>query len=247
MNYAVVENANLNHGKPTTLYYPIPFKHFKYQVTEILEAEQYKAGRIKCDTLVDIGANIGMASLYFKDYAKHIYAVEPSPECYEALVLNTKSYPKIKTYQLAISSNCDKMPLYTDNDGTVPQTIYPYSPTAEILVDAVDFPTFMERAGINHIDIMKIDTEGAEYVIFPSLAFQKVVDKIDLIVGELHFVARGFPDAVMQILSEYGFKTEYIQTNPKNFVRLFNYNESWSGYSHQWEIGYDTIFVARRK
>ena len=36
-------------------------------------------------TIVDIGANIGLTSYYFKDYAKIVYAVEPAKKHFDCI------------------------------------------------------------------------------------------------------------------------------------------------------------------
>ena len=39
-------------------------------------------------TIMDIGANIGVTVQHFQPYAKKLYAIEPSPEHFEALKKN---------------------------------------------------------------------------------------------------------------------------------------------------------------
>ena len=58
------------------------------------------------DTVIDIGANIGLFSLFVNQYCKNpkIYAFEPSPVVYDLLKANCDAYGQnIKTFNCGVS------------------------------------------------------------------------------------------------------------------------------------------------
>jgi len=243
MKFIDIKNKNLNNGEKTRLLFPIPEDDMKGEVYEILEQEHYKAGKKKCDVLVDLGANVGLASLYFKDTAKKIYAIEPSIECYQCLVENTRDYPNIIPCNFAISAIDSRSILYTDGDGTVPQTFYPSVEKRGYLVNAYSIETFMKVNKIKHIDVLKIDVEGAEYLILPSLAFKRMAKNIDIIVGEAHFINKAYPDVIPEILKDYGFKTKFIPLEIPNLNRQLYYDEG--KYHKEYKVGYNTFLFLK--
>jgi FkbM family methyltransferase len=87
---------------------------------EIFIDETYLQHGIKikeCATIFDVGANIGLFSLYIKEkfQTSKLYAFEPAPATYAVLDLNMKKLSKdIKTYNFGLS------------DTNAPQTFYYY-------------------------------------------------------------------------------------------------------------------------
>jgi FkbM family methyltransferase len=243
----------LNKGKKTELYSPLPEEELNQQLTEIFISETYKpALRKKNAVYLDVGANIGMAATYFKDWAKMIYSIEPAKECFQALELNTKNMTNIKRFNLAIAGSTEKMRLFGVKD-SVPQTFYselirPIDaelPVASIdVVDAVTMDKFFEDNKIKHIDVMKIDVEGYEYIIFGSPGFEKVAKKIDFIIGESHFTPDGgMPMFLPEILKEYGFEVKWMDYH--TYVR--NLTIQYGDKIKKYKVRPDTMFVAERK
>ena len=62
---------------------------------------------------MDVGANCGIVTHYMRDYAKQIYAIEPSTEHYEALAKNKEfnKWDNVKTFKMAIGSMDGEMVL----------------------------------------------------------------------------------------------------------------------------------------
>lgn len=223
-------------------------KDFLLQVDEILAIETYKQGRRKKNAVyLDVGANVGLASLYFKNWAKMIYALEPNPVLYEHLVKNTKKHKNIKTFNVGISSNKCELPLHSPGDSALAQTIFRPDKTS-VTAKFTGLNEFLVENKIKHVDVMKIDIESSEYVVFPSRDFAKAAKKIDFIVGESHFEnGAGFPDVIPVMLKEYGFKTSFppLKDNFCNMLRHFRYNAP-DGKVKDYRVKYNTIFVAEK-
>lgn len=193
-------------GKDTKIAYSITKSELEDQVYEIFHEGHYKDAKIKDGIIFDVGANSGLASLYFAETAKMVYAFEPNPEIFEALKENTKGHKNIKIFNKGISYMKQKLPLFAAKEGDQPQTMYVTEADMKMLM--CDFTTIeqvMEDENIKHIDALKIDVEGAEYLIFPDESFKRIADKIDVIVGEGHYVIKLglFPQLIPLMLEEY--------------------------------------------
>jgi hypothetical protein len=72
-------------------------------------------------TIVDAGANIGMTSLYFASrYSQaRIFAIEPNPENYAALKLNTASEPRITVLQACVTP-LPRQTVFIETSGPLP-------------------------------------------------------------------------------------------------------------------------------
>ena len=166
-------------------------------------------------TILDIGANIGEVTRFMRPHAKKVYSVEPSPLEFEALKQNKEynGWDNVEVFQLAIMDRDGEMDLsigdknrtantmmlkgegpdgyhrswLTDSKGgevllSIPDT---FSSTVKVQTRRMD--TFFKENGIDHVDLMKLDIEGAEYLVLKGEGFLNVKDKIDVIVAELHY------------------------------------------------------------
>lgn len=220
------------------------------QIPEIFKQETYKLGRRKKEAVyLDVGGNIGSATRYFYPYAKQIYTIEPNPDIYKALVENTKNLPNVKTFNLAIGHRNGNDYMYSNSGSKLPQSFYGNGESTlanRVKVMALD--EFLEENNINHVDVMKIDVESAEYIIFPSESFKRASEKIDFIIGESHYQdGGGFPDLIPLMLNEYGYETSFVELNKPNFLRVFTYYDEQLGTWKKYTVPYNTIFVAEKR
>jgi FkbM family methyltransferase len=123
--------------------------------------------------IVDIGANIGAASVYLHtQYPEaRIVAVEPSPAAFALLAENASPFPQIEPRRTALYDKKVRMPLHSGHTDTTTNSfgasaMAGKSGEALELEDAAEF--FM-REGLEAADIVKIDTEGCEWPILNSL------------------------------------------------------------------------------
>lgn len=236
-------------GKDQEIFYSNSDSEFDNQIFEIFHMHNYGLYPKQKDGIyLDIGANVGMASLYFQPYAKMIYALEPNPVLYECLVKNTSKYDNIKTFNFGMGYADEKAALFADKDDSPPQTLFenPRNPAQQKqIVSLKRLDTFMEKEGIEKVDIMKIDIEGAEFAVLPSSSFANVAHKISVIIGEAHYNDYGcFAEAIPEILKEYGYYTTFVKLPVHNFIRTFHYTEP--GRERIYAVPMDTLFYAYR-
>jgi FkbM family methyltransferase len=122
-------------------------------------------------TIVDAGANIGMASvLYANTYPEaKIVAVEPEPSNYEMLVKNTAPYHNILPLQAALwDRDCD-LHLGPTGLDSIEYGKWAYMVTDQgIPVRGITMQTLMRETEIDSIDLLKMDIEGGEIEAFAN-------------------------------------------------------------------------------
>jgi len=241
LNKYVLNDIKLKKTDKEEFYTPLDQQHFSDQYSEIFIIEEYKPALRKKDMVIlDIGANMGLSILYFAPYAKMVYGLEPSAAHYKALEANVKDLTNVKIYPFGISSHTGKDLLISNGDGFIPESIYGDGKTREE-VEMVTLDKFMADEKIDHVDVMKIDTEGSEYEILTSKGFLNVADKIDFIIGEGHYLGNLDPRLIPLILAGAGFETKFLPI--KNITRKVQSVETGISY----EIGLETLFIAERK
>jgi FkbM family methyltransferase len=133
--------------------------------------------------IVDVGAHIGMSSIYFalKYPAARIIAIEPQPANFQALVSNTAPYKQIFPIQAALWRDDGEVNL---TRSTVhPKGAFCISGTGDQRVRSVTMRTLMREAGVDSIDLLKMDIEGAEKEVFAGCDW---LDKVRVLAIELH-------------------------------------------------------------
>jgi len=110
---------------------------------------------------LDIGANIGLVSIYAVPYCKRIVAVEPALETWKQLMKNTKDYQIIGVDQSALAPE-DKLVDFYENDlnFTASSTVNTYG--TKTTVRGLTLMSILDRNYLTHVDVCKCDAEGSE-------------------------------------------------------------------------------------
>jgi FkbM family methyltransferase len=142
--------------------------------------------------IIDAGANIGLASIYFANQFPNarILAIEPEKENFEILVKNTEAYPNIQPVLGALwgeraevevvdrgLGNWGFMIEAPSDDQTLPESSHQK-------VQAMTVDMILERYGIQQVSILKLDIEGAELEVFRNSS--SWIDRVDSLIIELH-------------------------------------------------------------
>ena len=156
-------------------------------------AEYFFPEIIKPKVIFDIGGNIGITSIYLANVfpGAMIYTFEPLLENFQILEKNTHQYSNIKVFNVGLGSKNGSFKVYlsdnSENYGGVSFYSEGYGnkdePYTECKVRNIN--DIIKELKIDEIDLIKIDTEGAEYDILTSLN-DKFFESISWIAGELH-------------------------------------------------------------
>jgi FkbM family methyltransferase len=168
---------------------------------------------ILCDPslIVDGGANVGYASIFFANHYPRasILAVEPEPANFSILLANIRSYPQIKAVRAALW--CKPGPVVVNNPdeswaayvldaASAPQS------GCSVTVQGLTIGGLLQMSGKETIDIIKLDVEGAEREIFSSSDCSWLC-RTKILIVELHDrLVPGCTEALEKALSPYSFR-----------------------------------------
>ena len=142
--------------------------------------------------IVDAGANIGCASIYFanKYPGAQIIAIEPERGNFALLKDNVAPYPNIVPIHAALWDKNDTLNLIDPGFGNwgfmteKSDSSEPLTGNHCHAVSAVTVETIMQDYNLDKIDILKIDIEGAEKEVFADTS--RWIEKVDSLIVELH-------------------------------------------------------------
>lgn len=139
--------------------------------------------------IIDVGANIGIVTEHLRSKAKKLYAIEPSPEHFEALKANKEynHWDNVEIFNFAIADKDGEMIMRANEANRTSNSLTFEWDSVGYPVKTVAMDTFFEENKIEHCDFMKFDVEGAEDMILRSEGFKKVAPKIQSIEVEFHY------------------------------------------------------------
>ena len=166
--------------------------------------------------MIDIGFNIGITSLNFaqNENIKKIYGFEPFVPTYKNAVENLDLNPllskKIQLYNYGLGKDEKVINVsYEKNKiGSMSTVVDRFKNTSKNIEKVVIKSAAEELTKIleKHSEkiFLKIDCEGAEHEIIPSLDEFGILKKIDVLIMEWHFIS---PEKILHILNKNGFFT----------------------------------------
>ena len=184
-----------------------PFSKRLWQISRAILSLRYSSFRIlflkvnRNDVCVDLGANIGFASLVmWLKGAQTIYAIEPHLEAFNILKNNIEGIKSIFTLNIAISSETKKEKLYLHKNLTNKsdlRKVIKLSQASSLLSNKKNLGReFYEVQAKSLIDLfaelkkkptlIKCDIEGGEYIIFKQIIECAKSYKIRKIFVECH-------------------------------------------------------------
>tara|TARA_B100000795_G_scaffold168412_1_gene126844 strand:- start:424 stop:1224 length:801 start_codon:yes stop_codon:yes gene_type:complete len=187
--------------------------------------EYYFPENLKPKVIFDIGGNIGITSIYLASLFPdaQIYTFEPLKENFEILKINVSQFKNIQAFNVGLGNENGSFKVYLSDDEENYGGVSFYSEVEGNLIepfsecDIKNINDMVKELEINSIDLIKIDTEGAEYDILTSLE-DNFLKKTSWITGELHG-NRDFE--LLNHLNGLGFS---ISLNKEIDNRLFMFN-----------------------
>lgn len=158
-------------------------------LSRILVRQEYDVGSPTTpQTIVDAGANIGLASIWYASRypdAK-IVALEPEEGNFEILERNVSAYRNIVPLRRALWCQSGTIALVDPGKSDYSYRVRDVSPAApqRETVPATTLSELMDEMGIEKVDLLKVDVEGAEKEIFETAGGW--IDRVGAIVIELH-------------------------------------------------------------
>lgn len=140
-------------------------------------------------TILDCGANIGLATLYFKfKYpGTRIISVEPESSNFEMLKKNTGPYTGIDLIKKGIWNKTCDLYLIDNGEGHASFRVSEIDPQKNVVgqIEAIGINEIFEKFNLDSIDLLKMDIEGSEYPCFNTENISWV-NKTSCIAIEIH-------------------------------------------------------------
>ncbi|MGD0011312.1 MAG: FkbM family methyltransferase [Terriglobia bacterium] len=139
------------------------------------------------ETIVDAGANIGTASIYFtlRYPAAKVIAIEPEASNFALLTRNVQPYPAITAVHAALWNRDGEIAVSEPDPTTGAFGKWGFVTHAGpgVKVRAISMPTLKKEMQLPSVDLLKIDIEGAEKELFEACDW---IDGIRCLMIESH-------------------------------------------------------------
>jgi FkbM family methyltransferase len=188
-------------------------------------------------TFIDVGANIGYYSVIAKQLVGRsgkVISIEPNPETYKMLELNTSQNSVGTPIQCAISQEHGEVELFVPISGDIwaslNHNVFPEGQaTTRFKVTSWPLDDLIEEMAVDRVDLIKIDIEGGEFNVL--LSAKQIISKHRPVViieySTKTWPAFGAsPDAMKQFLKNYEYRVFQFDT-ARNVLKVPNEPEIW--------------------
>jgi FkbM family methyltransferase len=215
--------------------YPIHLRNNTTDVPtykEVIERHEYSfITKYEPEYIIDAGANIGMAAIYFANKYKKakIIAVEPESGNYDILKKNVENYTNITAIKAALWNTSGEIFLFDTglgNDGFMTEINQAVLKTSvkniKETIKTITIDKIINDFHISSIDILKIDIEGGEKEVFESC--KGWINKTKCVIVELHEkMKKGCNKAFSKTIKHFdkiGLYGEDIYLSRDNYIKI---------------------------
>ena len=143
------------------------------------------------DTIIDIGAYVGMFTVKAASLVGatgKVIAIEPSPENYDLLARNCEDLHNVTLVKKAIMATNGMGRLYYSKSAAANSLVTRWKEYVEVQTITLD--DLVEELGLDKVDIIKVDAEGAEIDVLKGA--RKVLAKgTRLVIAAYHTAPNG--------------------------------------------------------
>ena len=166
------------------------------------------------DTIVDVGANVGAASLWFARSAPaaRIVAVEPSPDVFSRLVANIRRsglQRRVTPVAAAVGAGPGLATVMSETWSVLTST-QPGLKAGRPAVGRITLDQLLEHVGVGSSSVLKLDAEGAEWETLLS-ASKPALRAFQAIVAEYHPVPGHEVSELQTHLERAGFTVQLTE------------------------------------
>jgi len=136
--------------------------------------------------IIDAGANIGLTALYFSSVypGAQIVSIEPEKENFDLMVRNTRDLDNVHPIQAGLWSETAELEIVDKGVGSFGFEVKKVPVKSETSISAITVDDICKQYQIESIDILKIDIEGSEKMLFENRP--DWLDKVKVLMIELH-------------------------------------------------------------
>jgi len=201
------------------------FTKYRSRKDKIFETQQQLCVDIKRPTIFDVGAFTGETALIYNKYFKNqceIYSFEPYENSFLELKKHTSAFENIKPFNIALGNNDELAQLHVNNflatnsflpsdpDGVKAWGVGLLETKTKVDVPMQTIDIFIREHKINQIDILKMDTQGSEYLVLEGAEKSMKAGKIKIIFAEIivmpTYTGQMDLDEIFRMYKNYGFE-----------------------------------------
>jgi FkbM family methyltransferase len=209
--------------------------------------EQVKPGMV----VFDIGANIGFYTTLLARRVGptgRIHAFEPDPVSFEILAGRVARHPNVTVTQAAAADRPGRVTLFCNRLNRADNRVYAHGgdiPLEAMAVSALTLDDYCEAHGIDRIDALKMDVQGAEVAALAG--FRRTLARnpprwmLIEFAPELLTRAGSSPEAFWRILDELGLEPWGFDQDGKAF-RIADR----AAFTREYEDGYTDVWAKSR-
>lgn len=183
-------NLGIKDAKGEKIRVLIPDSEY-FRIAHIFENHEYALPRghklREKAVVVDIGANVGVFSLYADRWARDVqlHCFEPNPQVHGMLEENLKHTQNAELYHVGLSDRDGELMLYQHPENTgEASTSFRHEGAKKVPVPVVHAGRAFKEIGLKQVDVLKIDTEGAEVAILKAL--EDFLPDVSVVMVEYH-------------------------------------------------------------
>ncbi len=156
--------------------------------------------------ILDVGANIGMASVWFTHFnpENRVICFEPLPENVAMIAQNC---PQAEIVNAAVGCDVGSMSLSTDSDGVMASLVPNLHASLTRNFQTVTLNKVAQEQGFSQFSLLKIDAEGMEVEILQGAS--SLLGNKGQVVIETHGFERH--NACLDLLQQHGYQIENQQ------------------------------------
>ena len=170
------------------------------------------------DVAMDIGAHYGLHALTMRRQvgeAGRVFAFEPNPSVAHLIrrTFSKNGFENVEHVEKALTNTTNDVTLVEESRNTGHATTRPAGEKGkEFTVQATTFSEFLSSRGVDNIDLLKVDIEGGEADLIPTIDF----DAVETLVLELHgeYLPGSAVEEVLYYLRQHG-TVQFVGENDK--------------------------------
>ena len=142
--------------------------------------------------MIDLGANVGLFSLFMSPLCSEVYAVEPTPSHNEIMedLLEKLEVKNIFRHQVAVHTENGEEEFQLNSSNSTMNSFLRHGidpgGTDSVKVPTVKLLDFIKDTVQKRVNFVKMDIEGFENVILHDESFEDAIKEIDAIYVEVH-------------------------------------------------------------
>jgi FkbM family methyltransferase len=215
----------------------------------LADVKRIHGGEIRC--VFDVGANVGQSAALFSDTfpSASIHSFEPDPESHGQLQAIAAAHPRVTAVNAAVGNRDEEASFFVNEFRQTNSLLKPLDNAGQYLVGShgldvrnqvqvrvITLDGYCAERGIEHVDFLKLDTQGYELRVLDGASRLLGRQAVPLIYLEVGFVPL-YEDQPM-------FPQVYQYLYDRGYRLVWLYERSF--HTHLFAISANALFVHER-